>query len=924
MCIRSVFLIWMVANAVKADGLTDYDGPCKVDISKKYIKHGCNDSHAVIRCNGTGITQVPKQYPPINGTLCLLDLSDNKIEMLKSGDFAYNPNIADMKILYLENNSISRIQNGSLEGLNKLVYLNLYNNSLINVENIENDSFVKLPSLEKINLKENNLKSFVGLGKKLQDIPLRKLLISPCNGCHFGTDFRNISGLKTLCLSGRTTSSCLYPTVTNYTFSYVSQIEHLRLSQCNINEIEADAFSNLTNLRYLDISYNQNLGFLGMNKGLYGLRNSSVEVLNAKALHEMWERGTILKVEHIENLQTLHKLKRLHMDLNKLEVFEEGVLNPYRFPISLKTLTLAGNRLTYGKYTNYLHNGNVKHVDISGQHLNYDPFLQEHNEPEDDSFLDFQHTEDSISANNRYSYSESLATDLSKGEQTNNQNSNLHEQADLNIDNGIEYYNVNYAWKNITTPFKSGPIYCNCNGTTNQCLRIFLPRTITELLWRKSFLYFFVPDTILCGANNLKHLDLSFNLITKWRGRVFGLSSLEILDMSDNLCNEMPYNFFNHIKSLQFLNISGNRLGKVFQPRGDNITDNVFTNLKHLKVLDISNNKLLRLSKDFFMDLNALEVLNLSSNIIDNWNTSLSNSPCLRFLDLSSNKLDTLPKYLLEDLELKVDNKCNKGFNIVVDMEANPIDCTCRNLPFLRNLNTSRVYFLFANSDQCHLKSGERVQLNKADVIPILVEELETECQETQTWPTITAVVIASSVTSVIICFVIHRYRWKLRYIYYSRNKRYRHEGFERLFEYDAFISYTQDNASFIKTTLVPELEGRYGLKVWVADRNATPGASVAENITHAIYNSKKALLLIDRKYCKESWCDYEMNMAHTESVETNRSMLIIVIMEKFPFKSLPINVMRMLRTEKSIEYPEHPQDLDTFWATVADNILTE
>ena len=206
--------------------------------------------------------------------------------------------------------------------------------------------------------------------------------------------------------------------------------------------------------------------------------------------------------------------------------------------------------------------------------------------------------------------------------------------------------------------------------------------------------------------------------------------------------------------------------------------------------------------------------------------------------------------------------------------------------------------------------------------IPLIIRELEGTCVD-YNWLVTLCSVVLTGIISVILCGFVYRHRWKLRYMYHSRNRRHTHVGYERIFEFDAFISYASDDGSFIKQNLLPELEDRHGLKLWVADRNSRPGASVAQNITHAIYNSRKTILLATRAYFDDNWCDYEMHMAHVESVETKRKLMVIVLMEDIP-DALPISVLRLLQSEKSMEYPHHPQHVTTFWRELANTIMTD
>ena len=64
------------------------------------------------------------------------------------------------------------------------------------------------------------------------------------------------------------------------TFTYVANLSQLFLSFCNIKSLKPEIFAPLKNLQTLDISYNPKLHFVGMQKILTGLINSSIVTLD--------------------------------------------------------------------------------------------------------------------------------------------------------------------------------------------------------------------------------------------------------------------------------------------------------------------------------------------------------------------------------------------------------------------------------------------------------------------------------------------------------------------------------------------------------------------------------------------------------------------------------------------------------------------
>ncbi|XP_052818257.1 uncharacterized protein LOC128244281, partial [Mya arenaria] len=155
-------------------------------------------------------------------------------------------------------------------------------------------------------------------------------------------------------------------------------IEKLYVRDCHIVNITKEAFKPLNSIiRLLDISGNSNLTFKGMNKVLKGLINSaSLKELYVNRIHVSYNLGIEITADDLQSLNTLQSLEALFMDLNKIEVFNVDTLYPkVMFPPSLTLLTLAGNRLTFGKYVDYLFMArNITTLDISRQFLGYDPF----------------------------------------------------------------------------------------------------------------------------------------------------------------------------------------------------------------------------------------------------------------------------------------------------------------------------------------------------------------------------------------------------------------------------------------------------------------------------------------------------------------------------------------------------------------------
>ena len=618
-----------------------------------------------------------------------------------------------------------------------------------------------------------------------------------------------------------------------------------------------------------------------MKNVLEGLVNSPIKALNLNHIYELFERGNVLTLKHMEPIKYLTNLKILHFDLNKIEIIEKEVFSV--LPSSLKKITMSGNRLAYGSYVKYNADmTHLLHLDLSRQHLSFDPFFYNH-----------------------YPYYSPRSV---------SDNDMIH----VAWSNGR--YSTDVARSNIPSNNTCSSCLDFCRKHSLQCF--CLPPKLQKLKWKMSYLRFPVGYVKVCRPSNLTILELDFNLILEWTGPVYGLEQLVELNLAEKYCQNISSYFFDTFFNLQKLNISYNFLGPILNPVNQNSAKNAtifFKNLTKLTNMDLSENRITSLSVDTFKNLKKMQYLNISRNMITYWNSSLQSSD-LEYLDLSGNRFEYLPDYLRDYL----DNLRKNGKQITVNLGNNRIQASCDNRPFLRWLSTTDVSVRFNDDDGFKTKDGNWMKWNDRDSISDLVKRLDKECFLTSDL-IISVCVSTVCVISAISSLFAYKYRWKLRHWYYSLRKRHSHKGFNRLFEQDAFISYASSEGLFVKSMLVPALEGgSHGLKLWVADRDSEAGASVAENLTHAINNSKKSVLLLSRNYFRENWCSYEMNMARVESIESNRKLIIIIRPEDLATKDIPLDYLRLMKSEECIEFPHHPQDVETFWNSLAEAIEKE
>ena len=471
-------------------------------------------------------------------------------------------------------------------------------------------------------------------------------------------------------------------------------------------------FRPLTNMEYFDISYNENLTFSGMRYVLKGLANSSVNAINFNHIHQYFEMGTKLKLEDIEPLINIINVTRIFLDLNKIEVVEEKVFDLFGQYSTLTEIAAGGNRLTGGKYTERLYKMiYVKQLYLSLQHSNIDPFYRQHFEE----------------------------TDIFDSQEPPLQKTNTWQR---------NRYMVFGKGSNTLQAF------IPCTNCKEQCpsdtICLCLPPCLEKVEWRKSYIELEIGKVKVCEPSNLRYLDVSFNLITKWNGPVKGLEQLENLNLADNYCQTLGPFFFDTLYGLRALNVSDNFLGPVFSYEDVHY----FRNLTQLVSLDLSDNRITLLPANVFENLKNLKYLDLSRNMISVKSNLDAN--CLRELDLRENKLEYLPpslrNYLDTTANLPTKETCNSSDHVTVLLSGNPLRCNCDNRPFLNWLGKTSIRFDFHNNLECLLENESPLKLADRHVVSDLVKRLDTEC-----FPYVSIIVsLTMFLVGIILCVLIY------------------------------------------------------------------------------------------------------------------------------------------------------------------------
>ncbi|XP_013091541.2 toll-like receptor 4 [Biomphalaria glabrata] len=145
------------------------------------------------------------------------------------------------------------------------------------------------------------------------------------------------------------------------------------------------------------------------------------------------------------------------------------------------------------------------------------------------------------------------------------------------------------------------------------------------------------------------------------------------------------------------------------------------------------------------------------------------------------------------------------------------------------------------------------------------------------------------------------------------------------MYKYDVFLLYSHSDETFVLKELMPELQSR-GLKIHVHGRDFAVGEYIASNIAAAVINSRKTLAILTRGLLTSHWCNYELQMANNESIDTGRPVLVFLIKDPLSIDELGRELLNHIRCNTYTSYPSNEQArsqsyMQMFWDKLAHDL---
>uniref|UniRef100_A0A8C9XP49 Toll-like receptor 13 n=1 Tax=Sander lucioperca TaxID=283035 RepID=A0A8C9XP49_SANLU len=330
-----------------------------------------------------------------------------------------------------------------------------------------------------------------------------------------------------------------------------------------------------------------------------------------------------------------------------------------------------------------------------------------------------------------------------------------------------------------------------------------------------------------------------------------------------------------------------------------------FTYTPHLTSLQITQSDVQVFNPQVFQPILNLQALNLSRNKLRSLDfLSQVNLSLLSWLTLRENQLTVIDETVFQSLPALT----------YLDLFGNPFTCNCSNAGFIQWVkNNNQTQVVNAYQYTCSFPLAE--QGNKL---------LDIDIQSC--WMDISFLCFISSTCVVVLTllasFIYHFLRWQLAYAYhlfwaFLYDSRKRKAGAHP--RYDAFISYNVDDEAWVYQEMLPALEGEQGWRLCLHHRDFQPGKPIVDNITDAIYGSRKTICVISQRYLQSEWCSREIQLASFRLFDEQKDVLVLLFLEEIPAHQLSpyYRVRKLVKRRTYLSWPQAGQHTGVFWQNV-------
>jgi hypothetical protein len=161
---------------------------------------------------------------------------------------------------------------------------------------------------------------------------------------------------------------------------------------------------------------------------------------------------------------------------------------------------------------------------------------------------------------------------------------------------------------------------------------------------------------------------------------------------------------------------------------------------------------------------------------------------------------------------------------------------------------------------------------------------------------------------------IAYRFRWHIRWQYYSVRRHYRRKSlleegdyFEN--KYDAYVIFNEEeDTGFVFGELRPSLEDSVdaNLSLYLNGRDDHPGMAKCDNVVDGMEMCHKVLLLVTPEFSKDEMCEFSLHMALVKGINN-----VVVLLKNYPdMASMTSTLRTLLKPNSEVPILEWPDEV--------------
>ncbi|EDW83690.1 uncharacterized protein Dwil_GK13544 [Drosophila willistoni] len=814
-----------------------------VNLTRKHLDHLQNLKR--LRITSRLSTHIPFDLLSDLRNLNWLDLRVNVVE-LPAQLFA---NLESLEFLELGNNGIRQLPHGIFRSLHKLQHLNLWSNHL---RNLSKHDFEGVSSVSDVDLSGNGIEQLppdvFALLTNLSEINLNgnRFRSLPENLFEHNRHLKNVRLLN---------NRVALPTLPPRLFANLPELKVI-LVRCDLETVSADLFENSVEITNIT------------------LRDNNLSTLPAKLLqHQINLLSLDLRQNKLTHLpDTIFANTKNLVDLNLADnLLTEISADIFGQLTNLETLSLSRNHLRTINNRAFDATTQLRELNLEHNHIDLQqPLLdREFQTGIGSPFSHLQHLQTLNLRNNsimfiygdwKYSLVKLRKLDLSYNNLSSLDYEDLQflSQHDVFINmthnkirsiNFYEFLDATPSKSFVRVDLNRNPLVCDCVAQRF----IQLVRGEIDPSYAKKLEL--LTDQLSCSEPSAL-VDRPVRFVDP---RELYCSFDKSEDPSERVCPRGCDCLVRTIDHSLIVNCSNGNLTKV--PKLPILPSNL-----HLMELHMENNTLLRLPSATSPGYENVTSLHLSGNNITQ--LSLGHLPLnLHYLDVSRNSLQGLDPLVLGFFNHTLSRHSLK-------LSQNPWVCNCSAKPLL----------LFMQNNFETIADRRDIYCMDAEV-PTRMEDLVVNdiCPQPKgLWIALAVVIALTGFLAGITAALYYKYQIEIKIWLYAHNLCMwfvTEEELDRDKKFDAFISYSHKDQSFIEQYLVPQLEhGPQKFQLCVHERDWLVGGFIPENIVRSVADSRRTIIVLSQNFIESEWARMEFRAAHRSALNEGRARIIVII----------------------------------------------